>query len=135
MVMCRDPRHVICMVFRIPYAFQGAIYARSSFLEESSRSHVKSAASILSLTGIGGRVSLGFGLGVGHQHTNAASLWGHSFFFSGMLRNQHHQKTSGASSTFAIMIASECLCGTAMSQPERMSKIRCGSVWHPRLES
>ena len=44
---------VICMVFRVPYAFQGAIYALI-VSRESSRATFKSAASILALTGIGG---------------------------------------------------------------------------------
>jgi len=43
---------VICMVFRIPYAFQGAIYALI-VSRESSQATFKSAASILSMTGIG----------------------------------------------------------------------------------
>src|SRR5258708_34610278 len=44
---------VICMVFRIPYAFQGAIYALI-VSRESSQATFKSAPSILALTGIGG---------------------------------------------------------------------------------
>ena len=44
---------VICMVFRIPYAFQGAIYALI-VSRESSQATFKSATSILALTEIGG---------------------------------------------------------------------------------
>jgi hypothetical protein len=44
---------VIGMVFRIPYAFQGAIYALI-VSRESSQATFQSAASILSMTGIGG---------------------------------------------------------------------------------
>src|SRR5258708_14672534 len=44
---------LICMVFRIPYAFQGAIYPLI-VSRESSQATFKSSASILSLTGIGG---------------------------------------------------------------------------------
>jgi len=55
-----------------------------------------------------------------------------SFFWD--LRDQHHQELR---CQFHVRDHDlrRVLFGTAMSQPKRMSKIRCGSVWHPRLES
>jgi multidrug resistance protein MdtO len=92
---------LICMVFRIPYAFQGAIYALT-VSRESSQATFKSAASILSLTGIGAAYLLAsawFVISIPTLHL----LWVIASFFLGFyaistIRN------FGASSTFAIMI-------------------------------
>jgi multidrug resistance protein MdtO len=92
---------MICMVFRIPYAFQGAIYALI-VSRESSQATFKSAASILSLTGIGAAYLLAsawFVISIPTLHL----LWVIASFFLGFyvistLNN------FGASSTFAIMI-------------------------------
>jgi multidrug resistance protein MdtO len=92
---------VICMVFRIPYAFQGAIYALI-VSRESSQATFKSAASILSLTGIGAAyllVSAMFVISVPTLHL----LWVIASFFLGFYAIST-LNNFGASSTFAIMI-------------------------------
>ena len=92
---------VICMVFRIPYAFQGAIYALT-VSRESSQATFKSAASILSLTGIGAAyllASVWFVISIPTLHL----LWVIASFFLGFYAISTI-KNFGASSTFAIMI-------------------------------
>jgi len=92
---------VICMVFRIPYAFQGAIYALI-VSRESSQATFKSAASILSLTGIGAAYLLAsawFVISIPTLHL----LWVIASFFLGFYAISTI-KNFGASSTFAIMI-------------------------------
>jgi multidrug resistance protein MdtO len=92
---------VICMVFRIPYAFQGAIYALI-VSRESSQATLKSAASILALTGIGGvylLASAWFVISIPTLHF----LWVIASFFLGFCAISTI-KNFGASSTFAIMI-------------------------------
>jgi multidrug resistance protein MdtO len=92
---------VICMVFRIPYAFQGAIYALI-VSRESSQATFKSAASILSLTGIGALyllISAWFVISIPTLHL----LWVIASFFLGFYAISTI-KNFGASSTFAIMI-------------------------------
>jgi multidrug resistance protein MdtO len=92
---------MICMVFRIPYAFQGAIYALI-VSRESSRATLKSAAAILSLTGIGGAYLLAsawFVISIPTLHL----LWVIASFFLGFYAISTI-KNFGASSTFAIMI-------------------------------
>jgi multidrug resistance protein MdtO len=92
---------MICMVFRIPYAFQGAIYALT-VSRESSRATLKSAASILSLTGIGAAyllASVWFVISIPTLHL----LWVIASFFLGFYAISTF-KNFGASSTFAIMI-------------------------------
>jgi multidrug resistance protein MdtO len=90
-----------CMVFRIPYAFQGAIYALI-VSRESSQATLKSAASILSLTGIGAAYLLAsawFVISIPTLHL----LWVIASFFVGFYAISTF-KNFGASSTFAIMI-------------------------------
>ncbi len=92
---------VICMVFRIPYAFQGAIYALI-VSRESSQATFKSATSILALTGIGGAYLLAsawFVISIPTLHL----LWVIASFFLGFYAISTF-KNFGASSTFAIMI-------------------------------
>src|SRR5246500_5344302 len=92
---------VICMVFRIPYAFQGAIYALI-VSRESSQATFKSAAAILALTGIGGVYLLGsawFVMSIPTLHL----LWVIASFLLGFYAIST-VKNFGASSTFAIMI-------------------------------
>jgi multidrug resistance protein MdtO len=92
---------VICMVFRIPYAFQGAIYALI-VSRESSQATFQSAASILSMTGIGGAYLLAsawFVISIPTLHL----LWVIASFFLGFYAISTI-KNFGASSTFAIMI-------------------------------
>jgi multidrug resistance protein MdtO len=92
---------LIGMVFRIPYAFQGAIYALI-VSRESSQATFKSAASILSLTGIGGAYLLAsawFVISIPTLHL----LWVIASFFLGFYVISTI-KNFGASSTFAIMI-------------------------------
>ena len=92
---------LICMVFRIPYAYQGAIYALI-VSRESSQATFKSAASILALTGIGGAYLLAsawFVISIPTLHL----LWVIASFFLGFYAISTI-KNFGASSTFAIMI-------------------------------
>ena len=92
---------MIGMVFRIPYAFQGAIYALT-VSRESSQATFKSAASILSLTGIGAAYLLSsawFVISIPTLHL----LWVIASFFLGFYAISTI-KNFGASSTFAIMI-------------------------------
>ena len=92
---------LICMVFRIPYAFQGAIYALT-VSRESSQATFKSAASILALTGIGAAYLLAsawFVISIPTLHL----LWVIASFFLGFYAISTI-KNFGASSTFAIMI-------------------------------
>jgi multidrug resistance protein MdtO len=92
---------VICMVFRIPYAFQGAIYALI-VSRESSQATFKSAAEILALTGIGAAYLLAsawFVISIPTLHL----LWVIASFFLGFYAISTI-KNFGASSTFAIMI-------------------------------
>ena len=92
---------MICMVFRIPYAFQGAIYALI-VSRESSQSTFTSAASILSLTGIGAAyllASASLVISVPTLHL----LWVIASFFLGFYAISTI-KNFAASSTFAIMI-------------------------------
>jgi multidrug resistance protein MdtO len=92
---------IIGMVFRIPYAFQGAIYALI-VSRESSQATFKSAASILSMTGIGAAYLLAsawFVISIPMLHL----LWVIASFFLGFYAI-NTVKNFGASSTFAIMI-------------------------------
>ena len=92
---------VICMTFRVPYAFEGAIYALT-VSRESSQATFKSAASILSLTGIGAAyllASASFVISLPTLHL----LWVIASFFLGFYAIST-VKNFGASSTFAIMI-------------------------------
>jgi multidrug resistance protein MdtO len=92
---------MICMVFRIPYAFQGAIYALI-VSRESSQATFKSAASILSLTAIGAAYLLAsawFVISIPTLHL----LWVIASFFLGFYAIST-LNNFGASSTFAIMI-------------------------------
>jgi len=101
MVIAATLAMVICMVFRIPYAFQGAIYALI-VSRESSQATFKSAASILALTGIGGAYLLAlawFVISIPTLHL----LWVIASFFLGFYAISAFTNF-GASSTFAIMI-------------------------------
>src|SRR6201998_1254110 len=92
---------VICMVFRIPYAYQGAIYALT-VSRESSLATLKSAATILSLTAIGAAYLLAsawFVISVPTLHL----LWVIASFFLAFYAIRTFNNF-GASSTFAIMI-------------------------------
>ena len=92
---------VIGMLFRISYAFQGAIYALI-VSRESSQATLKSAASILVLTGIGGAYLLAsawFVISIPTLHL----LWVIASFFLGFYAISTI-KNFGASSTFAIMV-------------------------------
>jgi multidrug resistance protein MdtO len=92
---------MICMVFRIPYAFQGAIYTLI-VSRESSQATFKSAASMLSLTGIGGAYLLASAwlvISIPMLHL----FWVIASFFLGFYAISTINNF-GASSTFAIMI-------------------------------
>jgi len=92
---------VIGMVFRIPYTFQGAIYALI-VSRESSQATLKSAVTILALTGIGGAYLLAsawFVISIPTLHL----LWVIASFFLGFYAISTI-KNFGASSTFAITI-------------------------------
>jgi multidrug resistance protein MdtO len=92
---------MICMVFGIPYAFQGAIYALT-VSRESSQATLKSGVSILASTGIGAvylLASVWFVISIPTLHL----LWVIASFFLGFYAISTF-KNFGASSTFAIMI-------------------------------
>jgi multidrug resistance protein MdtO len=92
---------MIGMVFGIPYAFQGAIYALV-VSRESSQATLKSAVSILASTGIGAvylLASVWFVISIPTLHL----LWVIASFFLGFYAISTF-KNFGASSTFAIMI-------------------------------
>src|SRR6201997_1437875 len=101
MVMAATLVMIICMVFRIPYAFQGAIYALI-VSRESSQATLKSAVSILLLTGIGAAYLLASALFVISVPT-IHLLWVIASFFLGFYAIST-LNNFGASSTFAIMI-------------------------------
>lgn len=101
MVIAATLAMMIGMVFRIPYTFQGAIYALF-VSRESSQATFKSAASILALTGIGAAyllASASFVISIPTLHL----LWVIASFFLGFY-GISTIKNFGASSTFAIMI-------------------------------
>jgi len=101
MVLAATLVMVIGMVFRIPYTFQGAIYALI-VSRESSQATFQSAVSILALTGIGGAYLLAsawFVISIPTLHL----LWVIASFFLGFYAISTI-KNFGASSTFAIMI-------------------------------
>jgi multidrug resistance protein MdtO len=101
MVIAATVVMVICMVFRIPYAFQGVIYVLI-VSRESSQATLRSAASILSLTGIGGAYLLAsawFVISIPTLHL----LWVIASFFLGFYAISTI-KNFGASSTFAIVL-------------------------------
>ena len=92
---------VVGMIFRIPYTFQGAIYALI-VSRESSRATLESAVAILSLTAIGTVylvVSAWFVISIPALHL----LWVIASFFLGFYAIST-LNNFGASSTFAIMI-------------------------------
>ncbi len=101
MVFAATLAMTLCMVFRIPYAFQAAIYALI-VSRESSQATLKSAVAILALTGIGGvylLASARFVISIPTLHL----LWVLASFFLGFYAISTFTNF-GASSTFAIMI-------------------------------
>jgi multidrug resistance protein MdtO len=101
MVLAATVVMIICMVFRIPYAFQGAIYALI-VSRESSQATLKSGVSILASTGIGALyllASVWFVISIPTLHL----LWVIVSFFLGFYAINTFTNF-GASSTFAIMI-------------------------------
>jgi multidrug resistance protein MdtO len=92
----------ICMTFRIPYAFQGAIYTLI-VSREKPRATLESAATILFVTGIGAAyilISMAFvvSLSILHFLWVIGSLF-LAFYVLSTIKNY------GAASTFAIMIS------------------------------
>jgi multidrug resistance protein MdtO len=101
MVIAATVVMMICMVFRVPYAYQGSIYALI-VSRESSQATLKSAASILALTGVGGAYLLAsawFVISIPTLHL----LWVIASFFLGFYAIST-VKNFGASSTFAIVL-------------------------------
>jgi multidrug resistance protein MdtO len=93
---------VICMTFRVPYAFQGAIYALI-VSRENPRATLQSAGAILLFTGIGAAyvlISAWFVIGVPMLHF----LWVIGSFFLAFYALSTITNY-GAASTFAIMIS------------------------------
>src|SRR6266436_3024206 len=119
MVIAATVVMMICVVFRIPYAFQGAIYALI-VSRESSQATFKSAASILSMTGIGAAYLLAsawFVISIPMLHL----LWVIASFFLGFYAISTI-KNFGASSTFAIVI-----CDRLSMRP---TTNKCGAPGH-----
>jgi len=120
-------RHGIPHPLRVPRS-----NLRTHSVAESSLATLKSAAAILSLTGIGGAYLLAsawFVISIPTLHL----LWVIASFFLGFYAISTI-KNFGPFHV-PIMICVGVPLWDRMSQPKRMSKIRCGSVWHPRLES
>jgi len=93
---------IIGMTFRIPYIFQGAIYALL-ISRESSRATLKSGLTILALTGIGGAyllVSVSFVISQPPLHLLWVIVSSFLAFYAISTLNNF-----GASSTLAIMIS------------------------------
>ena len=102
MVLAATIVMIIGMTFRIPYVFQGAIYALI-ISRESSRATLRSAGSILLLTAVGAVylvLSARFVMSVPSLHL----FWIMGSFFLAFLALTA-LSDFGASSTFAIMIA------------------------------
>jgi multidrug resistance protein MdtO len=93
---------IICMIFRIPYGFQGAIYALL-ISRDSPRATLQSSGTILLVTGIGAAyvlISASFVISVPVLHF----LWViGSFFLAFFVLSTINNY--GATSTFAIMIS------------------------------
>ena len=101
MVIAATLAMLICMVFRIPYAFQAPIYALF-VSRESSQAALKSAGSILLLTGMGGAyllTSAWFVISIPTLHL----LWVVASFFLGFYAISALNNFA-VSSNFAIMI-------------------------------
>src|SRR5258708_5429976 len=93
---------IICMTFRIPYGFQGAIYALL-ITRESPRATLRSAVTILLVTGIGAAyllISAGFVINISILHF----LWIIGSFFVAFYALSA-MTNHGAAAIFAIMIA------------------------------
>jgi multidrug resistance protein MdtO len=93
---------IICMTFRIPYGFQGAIYALL-ITRESPRATLQSAGTILLVTGIGAAyllISAGFVISVSVLHF----LWIIASFFLAFYALSA-MTNHGGTTIFAIMIA------------------------------
>jgi multidrug resistance protein MdtO len=93
---------IICMTFRIPYGFQGAIYALL-ITRESPRATLQSAGTILLVTGIGAAyllISAGFVINISILHF----LWIIASFFLAFYALSA-MTNHGAATIFAIMIA------------------------------
>ena len=93
---------IICLAFRVPFAFQGAIYALM-ISRENSRATLQSAATILLLTGVGAAyllISIGFVISVPLLHF----LWIVGSLFLGFYAISALTNYTAAA-TFAIMIS------------------------------
>src|SRR5260370_997102 len=93
---------IICMTFRISYGFQGAIYALL-ITRESPRATLRSAGTILLVTGIGAAyllISAGFVINISILHF----LWIIGSFFVAFYALSA-MTNHGAAAIFAIMIA------------------------------
>jgi len=93
---------IICLAFRVPFAFQGAIYALM-ISRENSRATLQSAATILLLTGVGAAyllISVGFVIAVPPLHF----LWIIGSLFLAFYAISSLTNYTAAA-TFAIMIA------------------------------
>jgi multidrug resistance protein MdtO len=93
---------IICMTFRIPYGFQGAIYALL-ITRESPRATLRSAGTMLLVTGIGAAyllISAGFVINISMLHF----LWIIGSFFVAFYALSA-MTNHGAATIFAIMIA------------------------------
>ena len=93
---------IICMTFRISYGFQGAIYALL-IMRESPRATLRSAGTMLLVTGIGAAyllISAGFVINISILHF----LWIIGSFFVAFYALSA-MTNHGAATIFAIMIA------------------------------
>ena len=93
---------IVCMTFRIPFAFQGAIYALM-ISRESPRATLQSAATIFACYGYRGSISSDLGA-VCYQYSRASFSLGHRLFVPGFLCDQRSDELHRGC-VFAIMSA------------------------------
>src|SRR5215831_6859598 len=119
---------IITMTFRIPFGFQGAVYALL-ISRESLRATLQSAATVLLVTCAGATyllVSAWFVISDAPLHF----FWNIGSFFVAFYAISTLTNYTAAV-IFAIMVSLAFQCGTAMFRPRSMWKIRFGCVGGP----
>ena len=118
---------IIGMTFRIPYAWQGAIYALL-VSRESPRATLKSRGN--DIPRYWDRRGLHYPLDeVGDQYSPASFPLDHCHFVLCVLCDQHADKLPGGGCLCEYNLRLEFRCGTGMCPPRPMWRIRFGCVW------
>ena len=110
---------IVCMTFRIPFAFQGAIYALL-ISRESPRATLQSAAIIAIVTDIGAAYLLVIGA-VRYQYSGASFFLGHRLFLPRVLCDQCYDQLQGCGDLRHHDVARNSTVGSA-----RASRNQCG---------